>query len=199
MSVSTDRSVGLRERKKARTRAAIQSHALRLFREQGYEATTVQQIIEEVEISQSTFFRYFPTKADVVLTDEFDPVIVTAFREQPEEISAIQGLRAAISRTFAQMSEEERHTQRDRLLLVLSVPELRAGMLDQFASAMSVLAQLVAERTKRTPDDITVRVFAGAVVGALMAAMFAITEDPGSDFAQTIDEAMAHIENSLHL
>ncbi len=85
------------------------------------------------------------------------------------------------------------------MLLVLSVPELRAGMLDQFASAMSVLAQLVAERTKRSPDDITVRVFAGAVVGALMAAMFAITEDQGSDFAQTIDEAMAHLEDSLHL
>jgi AcrR family transcriptional regulator len=197
--VSDDRSVGLRERKKARTRAAIQSHALRLFREQGYEATTVQQIIEEVEVSQSTFFRYFPTKADVVLTDEFDPVIVTAFRDQPREMSAIRALRAAFSRAFSQLTDEERDAQQDRMLLVLSVPELRAAMLDQFASAMGLLAEIVAERTERSPGDIAVRVFAGAVVGAVMAAMFAITENQGSDFAQTIDEAMACLEDSLRL
>jgi AcrR family transcriptional regulator len=197
--VSDDRSVGLRERKKARTRAAIQSHALRLFLQQGYEATTVQQIIEEVEVSESTFFRYFPTKADVVLTDEFDPVIVTAFREQPPEMSAIQALRAAFSRAFSQLSDQERDAQRDRMLLVLSVPELRAGMLDQFASAMGLLAEIVAERAKRSPGDLAVRVFAGAVVGAVMAAMFAITDKQGSDFAQTIDESMASIEDSLRL
>ena len=197
--MSDDRSVGLRERKKARTRAAIQSHALRLFLQQGYEATTVQQIIEEVEVSESTFFRYFPTKADVVLTDEFDPVIVTAFREQPPEMSAIQALRAAFSRAFSQLSDQERDAQRDRMLLVLSVPELRAGMLDQFASAMGLLAEIVAERAKRSPGDLAVRVFAGAVVGAVMAAMFAITDKQGSDFAQTIDESMASIEDSLRL
>jgi transcriptional regulator GlxA family with amidase domain len=53
---------GLRERKKTKTRAAIREHALRLFREQGYEATTVEQIAEAAEVSHSTFFRYFPTK-----------------------------------------------------------------------------------------------------------------------------------------
>jgi hypothetical protein len=72
-------------------------------------------------------------------------------------------------------------------------------MLDQFASAMGLLAEIVAERTKRSSGDLAVRVFAGAVVGAVMAAMFAITDSQGSDFAQTIDESMASIEDSLRL
>ncbi|OYD67968.1 TetR family transcriptional regulator [Rhodococcus sp. OK302] len=75
------RPVGLRERKKAHTRASIQEHALRLFQERGYDATTVQQIIDACEISESTFFRYFPAKADVVLADDFDPLIVEALSE----------------------------------------------------------------------------------------------------------------------
>ena len=197
--MSDHRPTGLRERKKARTRAAIQSHALRLFREQGYDATTVQQIIEEVEVSESTFFRYFPTKADVVLADEFDPVIVAAFREQPRELSVIRALRAAFAQAFAQMSDDDRAVQEDRMLLVLSVPELRAAMLDQFASAMGLLAEIIAERTGRSPNDVSVRTFAGAVVGAAMSAMFAIADDPSSDVAETLDKSMACLEDGLRL
>ena len=194
-----DQTAGLRERKKARTRAAIQSQALRLFREQGYDTTTVQQIIEEVEVSESTFFRYFATKADVVLLDDFDPVIVAAFREQPRELSVVQALRAAFARAFGQMTDDERSVQEDRMLLVLSVPELRAAMLDQLASAMSLLAEIIAERTGRSRNDISVRTFAGAVVGAAMAAMFAIADDPSADIAATLDKSMACLEDGLRL
>src|SRR5207237_10604602 len=63
--------LGLRERKKVRTRGAIQHHALRLFREQGYEETTVSQIAEAAEVSESTFFRYFASKEATVLEDDF--------------------------------------------------------------------------------------------------------------------------------
>jgi AcrR family transcriptional regulator len=193
-----ERRTGLRERKKARTRAAIQSHALRLFRAQGYDATTVQQIIEEVEVSESTFFRYFPTKADVVLSDEFDPVIVAAFRCQPRNLSVIQALRAAFAQAFAQMSDDDRAVKQDRMLLVLSVPQHRA-MLDQFASAMGLLAEIIAERTGRSPNEVSVRTFAGAVVGAAMAAMFATADNPSSDIGETLDQSMACLEDGLRL
>jgi AcrR family transcriptional regulator len=81
-TASQDRP-GLRERKKARTRAAIREHALRLFGEQGYQRTTVEQIAAAAEVSPSTFFRYFPTKEDLVLQDDMDTRMVEAFGRQP--------------------------------------------------------------------------------------------------------------------
>ena len=59
---------GLRERKKARLRQQIIETAIRLFRKQGYEKTRVDDIVKILEISQPTFFRYFPSK-DAVLRD----------------------------------------------------------------------------------------------------------------------------------
>src|SRR5271154_4796427 len=88
-------SGGLRERKKARTRAAIREHALRLFREQGYDATTVDQIADAADVSPSTFFRYFPTKEDVVLQDDVDVLALGAFEAQPAGLTPVAAFRAA--------------------------------------------------------------------------------------------------------
>jgi AcrR family transcriptional regulator len=200
LSQPSDRPlIGLRERKKARTQAAIQEQALRLFRVQGYDATTVQQIIEEAEVSESTFFRYFPTKADVVLTDEFDPLIVRAFQQQPPGLGPVQALRGAFRTAFSQLSTQEMADLRDRMNLILSIPELRAGMLDQLASSMQLLIEVLAERTGRQPRDMAVRTTAGAVIGIATAVMFAMIDDPEANLANLLDEAMAHLEAGLQL
>ncbi|MFB7720840.1 TetR family transcriptional regulator [Nocardia sp. NPDC056100] len=57
-----DRALPLRERKRLRTRRALADVALRLFTEQGFDSTKVEQLVEEAEVSRSTFFRTFPTK-----------------------------------------------------------------------------------------------------------------------------------------
>src|SRR5215470_7669638 len=98
---------GLRERKKAKTRAAIQRHALQLFREQGYEATTVEQIAEAAEVSPSTFFRYFRTKEDVALYDDLDPLFIAAFEAQPAELSPVQAMRRAWRQVFTSVPTVE--------------------------------------------------------------------------------------------
>src|ERR1700704_1597179 len=84
-----DRPDGLRERKKARTRASIREHALRLFRENGYQRTTVEQIAAAAEVSPSTFFRYFPTKEDIILQDDMDTRMIEAMEQQPADLSPL--------------------------------------------------------------------------------------------------------------
>src|ERR1700686_2894183 len=92
---------GLRERKKARTRASLREPALRLFREQGYQATTVEQIAAAAEVSPSTFFRYFPTKEDLVLQDDMDTRMLGALAAQPPELSPVAAVRAAMREAWA--------------------------------------------------------------------------------------------------
>ena len=191
--------VGLRERKKAKTRAAIRQHALRLFQTQGYEATTVEQIAEAAEISPSTFFRYFLTKEAVVLTDEYDPLIVAAFKAQPAELGPITALRRAFHQVFAALSAEQLAQERERQALILSVAELRAGALDGLAQTVQLLAEVVAERVGRRPNELAVRSFAGAVIGVGLAAMLTAAEDPTADIFALLDAAMAHLEAGLPL
>jgi AcrR family transcriptional regulator len=175
---------GLRERKKARTRAAIREHALRLFSEKGYDDTTVEQIAEAAEVSPSTFFRYFPTKEDVVLQDDLDLLWLEAVQEQPPELSPVAALRAGVSAAFARMGESDWAQMRETTELAMAVPAVRARMLEELVRTTQVLAEAVAQRSGRDPSDFAVRTLAGAVVGVAMAAWF----DEGGDLMAFDDQ-----------
>jgi AcrR family transcriptional regulator len=191
-------STGLRERKKARTRAAIQQHALRLFGEQGYEQTTVEQIAEAAEVSPSTVFRYFPTKEDVVLYDIFDPILISAFRAQPDGVPPIRAIRLAFRSVFEAMRAEEREQQRERSNLILRVPELRIRMMGQVMESVRDFSVVVGERYGRRGDDPVVRALVGAVMGVGMTSMLPALEGGGDQFG-LLDEGLALLEAGLPL
>jgi AcrR family transcriptional regulator len=190
----TPPSPGLRERKKAKTRAAIQQHALRLFQEQGYDATTIEQIAEAAEISPSTFFRYFPTKEDVALYDEFDPPVFAAFIAQPAEANPVQALRGALRAVYSALPDEEMARLRARMQLILAVPELRMRTLDQFAEGLHLMADLIARRTGQRADEMAVRVLAGAIIGAIMSVLLVSEENEPADLLALMDDSLASLE-----
>ena len=159
---------GLRQRKKARTRAAIREHALRLFREQGYQATTVEQIAAAAEVSPSTFFRYFPTKEDVVLQDDMDTRVIAAFEQQPPGLGPVAALRAALREMTASLTAAEWEQVREAGMLQMTVPEIRARMLDDMNRLTHLMTEALARRTGRPPEDLAVRTLAGAVFGVMM-------------------------------
>jgi AcrR family transcriptional regulator len=181
---------GLRERKKAKTRALIQGEALRLFREQGYEETSVEQIAEAAEVSPSTVFRYFPTKPDLVIYDDLDERMIEAVRTQPKELTAIQVLRRVVAEAFGGIGEQDLALQRERAELIVAVPELRGAMLDELVRTLREIADLVAERTGRPADDDDVLALAGAVIGISIAAWFAGGGSEGGDWMPKFLERM---------
>jgi AcrR family transcriptional regulator len=196
------RNSGLRERKKARTRAAIRQHALRLFGEQGYAGTTVEQIAAAAEVSPATFFRYFPTKEDVVLQDDFDIVTLEALEGQPPDLNPIAAFRGAAAAAREQMSADDMKRFSETTRLTLSVPEIRARALDELTRTTDVITAAIAARIGRSADDFAARNMAGAIIGVIMAATMPWHAVGGTDVDevfQRIDAGLAHLEAGLPL
>ena len=192
-----DRPVGLRERKKARTRAAIREHAMRLFQEQGYPATTIEQIADAAEVSPSTFFRYFPTKEDVVLADDLDPELFQVLRAQPEQLSLLAAVGAAIHEIYHRLTPQQWQQEQNRHALIFSVPELRAAMIDEFARTSGELTAAIADRLGRPPEDFEVQVFTGALLGALVAVTYTGVSVTPQDYLDRLDAALAQLERGF--
>jgi AcrR family transcriptional regulator len=190
----------LRERKKARTRAAIKEHALRLFREQGYDATTVEQIAAAAEVSPSTFFRYYPTKEDVVLRDDMDERMFEAFDRQPLSLTPIAAFRGAFREAIAAFTPAEWAEFQEMSAIGMSHPQVRARMVDEMARMIERAVDALAKRSGRSPADLAVRVYAGAIIGAIMAVMGPEAYSEGTVDAEMfgrVDEAMAVLESGL--
>jgi AcrR family transcriptional regulator len=191
--------MGLRERKKAKTRAAIREHALRLFRERGYSATTIEQIAAAAEVSPATFFRYFPTKEDVVLQDDLDVVTLEALEAQPAGLGPIAAIRAATREMRTELRPGELARLSETIELSMSVPEVRARAVDEFTRTIDVLAAALAKRVNREPDDFAARNVAGAIIGVIMGVTLSSTERSPADLFDRIDAALAHLEAGLPL
>jgi AcrR family transcriptional regulator len=141
---------GLRERKKQQTRERVRREAYRLFTEQGYEATTIDQIAEAAEISPSTFFRYFPTKEDVVIQDEYDPALAEALRSRPAGEPIIEAILHALKGPLGKLLEQDREELLLRTRISFTDPAIRA--------------RSVAERSGRKAGDLDVKCAAAAII-----------------------------------
>jgi AcrR family transcriptional regulator len=185
------RSFDLRERKRTRTRLMIQVEALRLFAEQGYAETTVEEIADAAAISPRTFFRYFPTKEDVVLWDEYDPRVPELLDARPADEPAAETIRAIIRETLGGLLRRDPEELLTRVRLLRSVPELRARFLEMQDQAGEMIAAAYAPGPNR-PDEVQLRVTAAALSAAVSIAIDQWQKDEGKSdllalFEQTID------------
>src|SRR3954453_17971074 len=94
--IARDFEVGLRERKKERTRELIAETARRLFAERGFEQVTVAEVAREAEVAQATVFNYFPTKEDLFYSrlEAFEDELMRAIGERKPGESVLAGFAA---------------------------------------------------------------------------------------------------------
>ncbi|MFD0278577.1 TetR/AcrR family transcriptional regulator [Kitasatospora sp. NPDC127111] len=184
---------GLRERKKRQTREALIDAAHRLFLDQGFARTTVDEIASAVDVSQRTFFRYFANKDEValaVLADAEDHFI-DLLRRRPAEESPLQAMRAAIVASWRDLGSPPRTgsgsvTRALELLqMIEDTPTLLAAHLRRVTEQERVVAQVIAAREGLDPaEDLRPTVIAavfGSVLRAAHLSWSAEQEDTGPE------------------
>ena len=165
-----DAELGLRERKKLRTRQLIADTAMRMFAERGFDAVPVTAVARAAEVSEATVFNYFPTKEDLVYRgmEAFEGELLAAVRDRPagETIVAAFGQFVLQPRGF--LAEPDEDAVRYLIAvanMIAASPALLArerDILDQYTES---LAALIAEDTAAEPGDLRPEVVARALIG----------------------------------
>jgi AcrR family transcriptional regulator len=184
---SGDRPKGsLVARKQRRIRQALALTALELFTEQGYDQTTVEEIVDRVEISMSTFYRFFPSKSDLIL--ELHHIgsrdLVRVVAERPPEESLAQALEAALAQQQEEL-EQDLPALRHFEELLAKNPELRGRLLADQYSLRDAMAEAIAPRLGARPADLRCQVVAIAILATTHVAL----ELWSADSADSADSA----------
>ena len=183
---------GLRERKKQRTKRTVMDIALRLFAQKGFDATTVDEICAEAEISPSTFFRYFPTKEAAAFPDEDERIAVVerALRERPEA----EPLNASIRRSALALLDHDLYAKGDftaRVDLMAREPAILAYATKLQNAAAQIFTRIVAEQLGVDPQrDFRPRLVVDAAFAAVAAAYSAwLSHDGDRDLHAFVNDA----------
>ena len=155
-------ALGLRERKKLRTKQTIVDVSTRLFLEQGYNQTTLAQVAEESEVALSTFFNYFPTKVDLVFCF-FDEVIESArtrIVDRPEGEGAIDAIESWIREVLPGVEHPYENAIRRMPEIIAGTPELEAEERLRFAFLEDALAEGFARDLGESARSMHARVLA---------------------------------------
>lgn len=161
---------GRRERNKMKTRLAIRREAFRLFEQNGYSNTTVDQIAEAAEVSPRTFYRYFGVKEAVLLSDDQIPPIIAAFVAAPRDLSLVGAYQYAVAKVFGALTQEQRDDAVSGQQIMYDIPEARGLIYDAYVRLIGLIADALETRLEEPTDEVERRVIAGAIVGVLISA-----------------------------
>lgn len=160
--------LGLRERKKQRTREAILETALRLFGERGFDAVSVAEIADAVEVSVRTVYNYFPTKEHIVFDrmEAFEAALLAAIRDRGPGESALEAFRRFVLTSSVRLeAEQASEVVATAARMITASPALQAHEHQVLTRYTHSLAALLAEETGASPDDAEPWIAANALMG----------------------------------
>ncbi len=189
--------VGLRERKKERTRDAIRDAAVELFHAKGYAGTTVDDIAAAADVSPRTFFRYFANKEEVLFSrfDETLDLLRDFFYSRPEGETIGATLREA-KQQFASMGAA---VSLDRATFDMFQDDeaLHARYLQSFYRLESIVSEWIASRLGVPDRDLLPRVIAAVIASGARVALDVWTAEPGRDLQELLEPPLAMIDSVL--
>jgi mycofactocin system transcriptional regulator len=185
-------------RRRVTSREELEETAFALFAAQGFDATTVDEIAAAAGIGRRTFFRYFPSKNDIpwgAFEDELDRMRVR-LKACPPEVPLMDAIRLALI-DFNRVAPVQVPLHRRRMELILRVPALLAYSTLRFTAWREVVAEFVAERTGRRPEELAPQAIAHAVLGVSVAAYEHWLDHPSADLGVLLDDAMCQLSGAF--
>jgi AcrR family transcriptional regulator len=160
------------------TRRRLQEEAIRLFTERGFDNVTVEEVARAAGVSHMTFFRNFPTKEAVVLDDPYDPVLGAMVAAQDPALPPLERVRRGLLEGWEGLDEPGDDMTRARIELAAAYPSLRARVWENNQATERVIVDAL---IPSGVSPLEARVAAGAVLGALVAALFDWADCPEGD------------------
>ncbi|WP_421121769.1 TetR family transcriptional regulator [Aquihabitans daechungensis] len=174
-TLAADATLGLRERKKAMTRLALEDAALELFTRKGFDGTTVDEIADACNVSRRTFFRYFASKEDIFSGDQevHDGEVFDLIASRPSDEPPLESLRATLIAMAADL-EADRARMVAKVRIINQTPSLRSAGLEHEQGTIDLVVEALARRSGTAVDDearFHLRLVTQAAIGALRAAI----------------------------
>lgn len=193
---------GLRERNKARAREEIAAAALSLFEDFGYDATTCEEIATSAGVSARTFYRYFPTKADVLFagrSDEAGPIAaLNEVRDRPDGEHPIDVVRHALAHPASAL-EARRDLVARQFRILMDTPSLQELRRESFHVFEDPFAHALSTRWGLDPNDIGLRLLAASATSALRLSieLWVTSGAEEGALAPLLDEALDTLRDGL--
>jgi AcrR family transcriptional regulator len=186
--------MGLRERKKEKTKRAIEDAAFRLFAERGFHETTVADIADAADVAPRTFFAYFPSKEDVLFADFDDTFddIAARLRGRPAGESTFDALRAWMTDQLPEI-EADRDNAVLRRRMACEHESIAARERHLLGRFETIIAESVAADLGDAPTDLRPRMIGAAAIAAITAMR---PDDPGSE-DMTAEEKLERVNEAL--
>jgi mycofactocin system transcriptional regulator len=180
------------------SRDELEQVALELFAEHGFEATTVDDIAGAAGISRRTFFRYYPSKNDVVWGDFEGRLLVMAAELAATDaaVPVLDALADVVVR-FNALPPEAVPGHRRRMALILHVPALQAHSNLRYADWRAVVARHVAARTGLDERDALPQLAGHVALGAAVASYEQWLADPSADLGALMAASFAELRDGF--